>query len=115
MPDIPGTTVRDAIAKMHEFGVSQLLVLATEPPVVMGEVLGALDERQVLDSVFSGRVQLGDPVGGVAGAPLGLIGAGDSVSSARTALGAADALLVTEHGKPVAVLTRSDLLAYLSA
>ncbi|WP_210508514.1 cystathionine beta-synthase [Naasia sp. SYSU D00057] len=112
---LPGATVRDAIASMEKYGVSQLLVLATEPPVVMGEVLGALDERQLLDSVFSGRTQLGDPVGTVTGAPLGLIGAGDSVSAARTALGAADAVLVTEHGKPVGVLTRSDLLAYLSA
>jgi cystathionine beta-synthase len=112
---LPGASVRDAIGTMDRYGVSQLLVLAAEPPVVMGEVLGALDERHLLDLVFNGRAQLGDPVGGVTGAPLGLIGSGDSVSAARTALGAADALLVTEHGKPVAVLTRSDLLAYLSA
>jgi cystathionine beta-synthase len=112
---LPGTTVRDAIATMQQYGVSQLLVLANEPPVVMGEVLGALDERELLELVFSGRAQLGDPVGSVVGAPLGLIGAGDAVSAARTALGASDALLVTEGGKPVAVLTRSDLLSYLSA
>jgi cystathionine beta-synthase len=130
---LPGTTVRDAVATMQKYGVSQLLVLANEPPVVMGEVLGqllvlaneppvvmgevlgALDERELLDLVFSGRAQLGDPVGGVVGAPLGLIGEGASVSAARTALGASDALLVTEGGKPIAVLTRSDLLSYLSA
>ena len=33
---------------------------------------------------------------------------------AREALAAADALLVTEGGKPVSVLTRPDLLGYLS-
>jgi cystathionine beta-synthase len=112
---LPDTPVRDAIATMQQYGVSQLLVLATEPPVVMGEVLGALDERELLDLVFSGKAQLGDPVGHVVGTPLGLIGSGDTVSAARTGLGAADALLVTSGGKPVAVLTRSDLLSYLSA
>src|SRR3954470_23406987 len=108
---LPGATVRDAIGAMEKYGVSQLLVLANEPPVVMGEVLGAVDERHLLDLVFSERAQLGDPVGGVTGTPLGLIGAGERASAARTARGAPDALLVTEHGKPVAVLTRSDLLA----
>ncbi|BDZ45706.1 cystathionine beta-synthase [Naasia aerilata] len=112
---LPDTPVREAIATMQQYGVSQLLVLATQPPVVMGEVLGALDERELLDLVFSGKAQLGDPVGHVVGTPLALLGAGDTVSAARAALGAADAVLVTEGGKPVAVLTRSDLLSYLSA
>ncbi|WP_210480321.1 cystathionine beta-synthase [Naasia sp. SYSU D00948] len=119
VPDLvyvsPGTTVRDAIATMEKHGVAQVLVLAADPPVVMGEVLGAVDEKHLLDLVFGGRVQLDDPVGGVVGPRPGLIGAGESVAVARTALVASDALLVTEGGKPIAVLTRSDLLSFLSA
>jgi cystathionine beta-synthase len=38
----------------------------------------------------------------------------DSVEAARTALTAADALLVTSEGKPAGVITRHDLLAFLS-
>ena len=38
-----------------------------------------------------------------------------SVEEAREALAEADALLVTSDGKPVAMLTRHDLLAFLSA
>src|SRR5690606_15518459 len=41
----PTDTVRDAIDVMHEYGVSQLLVLKAEPPVVTGEVAGSLAER----------------------------------------------------------------------
>lgn len=38
----------------------------------------------------------------------------DSIASAKDALAAADALLVTSDGKPAAVVTRHDLLAFLS-
>ncbi len=53
-------------------------------------------------------------VGKFIGAPLGLIGVHESLSDARSALGKTDALLVTEDGKPVAVITRQDLLTFLS-
>jgi cystathionine beta-synthase len=38
----------------------------------------------------------------------------ESVTAAREALANADALLVIHDGKPAAVLTRQDLLTYLS-
>jgi cystathionine beta-synthase len=110
----PGDTVRHTIDKMREFEVSQMPVLTAEPPVVMGEVVGAIDEKTLVDAVFSGRAKLTDPLKEFVGAPLGLIGMHESVGNARTALSTADALLVIEDGKPVAVLTRQDLLTYLS-
>jgi cystathionine beta-synthase len=55
-----------------------------------------------------------DAVSSVVGPPLPLIGINDTVSAAREAFAGADALLVTEGGKPVAVLTRPDLLTFLS-
>ncbi len=48
------------------------------------------------------------------GERLPLIGIHASVAQAKTALADADALLVTEDGKPHTVLTRQDLLGYLS-
>ncbi len=119
LPDLvhvhPSDTVRDAIQIMTKYGVSQLPVLTAEPPVVIGEVAGAIDETALLDAVFTGRAQMNDDVGAFTGEPLGLIGANEPVSAARAALGAASALLVTDEGKPVAVLTRQDLLNFLSA
>ncbi len=118
IPDLvhvhPTDTVRDAMNIMTTYGVSQLPVLSAEPPVVMGEVIGAIDERTLLEHIFSGRAQLNDAVGGFVGAPLALIGAGESVATARDALGVSDALLVTVDGSPAGVLTRHDLLAFLS-
>lgn len=110
----PSDTVRDAIQIMTKYGVSQLPVLSAEPPVVIGEVVGAIEEKSLLEQVFSGDARMTDPVGEFIGAPLGLIGVHEAVSAARAAFGKADALLVTEDGKPVAVVTRHDLLTFLS-
>ena len=104
----------DAIAIMNEFGVSQLPVLSAEPPVVIGEVVGSLDESALLDSVFAGRVAMADSIASVTGDALPLIGVNETVGAARAALSDAGALLVTDGGKPVSVITRADLLAFLS-
>ncbi|MEF3402463.1 cystathionine beta-synthase [Agromyces sp. CCNWLW203] len=111
----PNDTVREAIDRMTETGVSQLLVLTAEPPVVLGEVLGALHEEALLDLVFSGQVKLTDKVSGVVGESLPLIGVNEPVASARSSFSSTPAMLVTDGGKALGVITRTDLLAYLSA
>ena len=110
----PSDTVRDAIQIMAEYGISQLPVLSAEPPVVMGEVVGALSEAELLEKVFAGDAQMTDSVGSVVGAALPLIGVNESFAAARAALKESDALLVSADGKPAAVITRHDLLAFLS-
>jgi cystathionine beta-synthase len=118
IPDLvhahPSDTVRDVVEIMSKYGVSQLPVLTAEPPVVIGEVVGAVDERALLEHVFGGDAAMAEAVGKFVGPPLGLIGVHESVSDAREALGKSDALLVVQDGKPVAVLTRQDLLTFLS-
>ncbi|CAN5349576.1 cystathionine beta-synthase [soil metagenome] len=118
LPDLvhvhPSDTIRDAVQILTKYDVSQVPVLTAEPPVVMGEVIGSLNEAEILEHVFSGRAQLTDSVGSFVGAPLPLIGVHEPVSAARTALADSDALLVTEDGKPLGVLTRHDLLTFLS-
>jgi cystathionine beta-synthase len=110
----PSDTVRDAIQIMAEYGISQLPVLSAEPPVVMGEVVGALSEADLLERVFAGDAQMTDSVGSVVGSALPLIGVNESFAAARAALKDSDALLVSADGKPAAVITRHDLLAFLS-
>jgi cystathionine beta-synthase len=103
------------IGIFKEFDVSQVPVLSAEPPVVMGEVVGSIDEKSLVDAVFSGRAQLTDPVAGLIGPRFALIGKHESVESAREQLRDADALMVTDDGKPAAVLTRHDLLTFLNS
>jgi cystathionine beta-synthase len=110
----PGDTVHDAIEIMREYGVSQLPVLTAEPPVVIGEVAGAVDERSLLDAVFAERAQLADPIAEHVGERLPQIGIAESIEALRAALRDHDALLVLEDAKPVGVITRTDLLTHLS-
>jgi cystathionine beta-synthase len=118
LPDLvhthPSETVRDAIGILREYGVSQMPVVGAEPPVMAGEVAGSVSERELLSAVFEGRAKLADAVSEHMSAPLPMIGAGELVSAAGKALRDWDALMVVEKGKPIGVITRYDLLGFLS-
>jgi cystathionine beta-synthase len=111
----PSDTLHDVIGIMTTYGVSQMPVLSAEPPVVIGEVVGAVEEKTLLEAVFAGGATMGDALSTVVGAPLPLIGINESVENARAALETTDALLVTDDGKPAGVVTRHDVLAFLSS
>ena len=89
-------------------------VVGAEPPVMAGEVAGSVSERELLSAVFEGRAKLADAVAEHMSPPLPLIGAGELVSTAAKSLRDCDAVMVVEEGKPVGVLTRHDLLGFLS-
>ena len=110
----PSETVRDAIGILREYGVSQMPVVGAEPPVMAGEVAGSVSERELLSAVFEGRAKLADAVAMHMSPPLPLLGAGELVSTAAQALRDADAVMVVEGGKPIGVITRHDLLGFLS-
>jgi cystathionine beta-synthase len=118
LPDLvhthPSETVRDAIGILREYGVSQMPVVGAEPPVMAGEVAGSVSERELLSAVFEGRAKLADAVSLHMSPPLPLIGAGELVRNAAKTLRECDAVMVVEEGKPVGVLTRHDLLGFLS-
>jgi cystathionine beta-synthase len=110
----PTETVRDAIEILREYGVSQMPVVTSEPPVVLGEVAGSVGERDLLAALFAGTAHLADLVGKHMRPTLPLVGAGEPVSTARHILETEDAVLVISGGKPVGVLTRADLLGFLA-
>lgn len=118
LPDLvhthPSETVRDAIGILREYEVSQMPVVGAEPPVMAGEVAGSVSERELLSAVFEGRAHLADAVDQHMSPPLPLIGAGELVSAAAEALREWDAVMVVEEGKPAGVITRHDLLGFLS-
>jgi cystathionine beta-synthase len=110
----PGETVRDVISLMDEYGVSNVPVLSQEPPVKMGEVLGSVDERSLTEKIFHGEARLTDKISEHMDAKLPLIGSLESVGTARERLQDSDTLMVTFVGSPVGILTRHDLLTYMS-
>jgi cystathionine beta-synthase len=111
----PTETVRDAIDILREYGVSQLPVVRAEPPVMVAEIVGSVNERGLLDALFDGSAALADSVERHMEPPLPLVGATEPVEEAIVALKEANAFIVLEDGRPVGVLSRQDLLGHLAS
>jgi len=110
----PDESVREVIALFREFEISQVPVVNGEMPLSAAEVAGAVSELDLLDLAFRDSSVLDMPVGDVMGPALGTVGAGETVDLAVTLLHDSPALLVLDAGRPVGLLTRSDLLAFLA-
>ena len=107
--------VRDVISTMREFEVSQVPVVRAEPPLrTSSEVAGSVAERELMSRAFSDPAVLDRPVAEVMSPPLPSVGLGEPVDVVVSALDAATAVLVLDAGHPVGILTRSDLLAFLT-
>jgi cystathionine beta-synthase len=117
LPDLvhthPNETIAEAVHILEEYAVSQMPVVRAEPPIVAAEVAGSVSDRVLLDKLFTGQALLTDPVEQHMSPPMPTVGSTEQATDAVQLLEAADAVLVQEDGKPVGVLTRQDLLAYL--
>jgi cystathionine beta-synthase len=111
----PGETVGTAIEILREYDVSQLPVMKAEPPVMAAEVVGSIVERDLLDALLAGRARPGDPLSEHMSAPLPMVGSGEPVSRAVEALEKAGAAVILIDGKPIGMLTRQDVLAFLAS
>jgi cystathionine beta-synthase len=102
------------ISSLREFDVSQLPVLSAEPPVMAAEVVGSIVEHDLLDALVTGKAAPDDEVAGLMSPPLPMVGSGEPVSVVARALGDAGAAIVLVDGKPAGVITRQDVLTFLS-
>jgi len=109
----PEETVRDTIALLEEYGVSQVPVVKAEPPLALAEVVGAISDRQLLEHALHDPDGFGRPVGSVMGPPMPTVGHSEPVEGVAARLETDSALLVLDGGHPIGILTRSDLLAFL--
>jgi cystathionine beta-synthase len=78
-------------------------------------VIGSLQDRDLLERVFRNADALHEDVAAAMQPPLATIEASASVDEIVSALtGRQNAVVVAEDGKPIGVVTRSDLLDYLA-
>jgi cystathionine beta-synthase len=110
----PNETVAEAVAILREFGVSQMPVVNAEPPVMAAEVAGAVNERDLLDALFTGTAQLADRVEAHMSPPLPALGAGEEIGTAMRRMVTADGAMVLIDGQPAGVVTRQDVLGFIA-
>jgi cystathionine beta-synthase len=110
----PTDTVRVVIEAMRDFDVSQLPVLSAEPPVMAAEVVGSIVEHDLLDALVTGKAAPDDQVLALMSPPLPVVGSGEPVSVAARHLSQAGAAVVLVDGKPAGLITRQDVLTFLS-
>jgi cystathionine beta-synthase len=109
----PDESVRQVITILREYDVSQLPVLKAEPPLAAAEVVGSVEDRELLEGAFRDPSILDRPVGAVMGPPLPTVGAGEPIELAVRRTEDRGAVVVLDAGHPVGILTRSDLLGFL--
>ena len=110
----PETPVREAVELMRERGVSQVVVAKNEPPFAVAEVSGAVSELQLMNAAFAEDSVLDKPVELVMAPPLPTIGIGQTVQTAVDLFETANALLVIDGGRPLTVISHTDVLEFLS-
>ena len=104
--------VRDAVALLHEHRVSQLPVVSAHDRATM---VGSISERGLLKHATEDPMLLEAEILEVMEPPFPAVSSHDPVREAVDLLvGEQQALLVTDDGRPVGIVTRADLLEALA-
>ena len=108
--------VGSAIDLLQRYGISQLPVVRNRPAEALTDIVGSLQERSLLDRVFRNPDALNEDVAVAMQPPLAAVDAAASIDEVFQELtGTGGAVLVGQAGRPVAIVTRSDLLEFLAA
>src|SRR5438552_10768705 len=107
--------VGEAIDVMQRYSISQLPVVRDGDVQSLADVIGSLQDRDLLDRVFKNPDALHEDVAAAMQPPLAAVESDVTLDEVFAALtGRTNALVIANNGKPVGVLTRSDLLEYLA-
>jgi cystathionine beta-synthase len=121
-PDVPELVtiashqkVGEAIDLMQRYGISQLPVVRDGELDSLADVIGSLQDRDLLDRVFKNPDSLNEDVAAAMQPPLTAVDVDEKLDEVYSTLtGNRNAVVVARGGKPVGVLTRTDLLEYLA-
>src|SRR6187200_746968 len=107
--------VGEAIELMQRYSISQLPVVRDGASESLADVVGSLQDRDLLDRVFKNPDALHEDVANAMQPPLATIDAGETLDEVfPTLTGRTNAVVVARQGRPVGVITRSDLLEFLA-
>jgi len=107
--------VGEGIDTMQRYGISQLPVVRDGECESLADVIGSLQDRALLERVFGNPDAVHEDVAAAMQPPLAAVEASATLDEVFATLsGGMNAVVVARDGKPVGVLTRSDLLDFLA-
>ncbi len=107
--------VGEAIGLLQEYGISQMPVSQDADGAALASIVGSVSEKGLLDRAFRDPAVVERTVGEVMDRPLPLVDDRSSLDEAFGLLSAgANALVATRGDRPVGVVTKLDLLEFLS-
>jgi cystathionine beta-synthase len=107
--------VGEAIDVMQRYSISQLPVVRDGEVQSLADVIGSLQDRDLLDRVFKNPDALHEDVAAAMQPPLAAVETDVTLDEVfATLTGRTNAVVIANNGRPVGVLTRSDLLEYLA-
>jgi cystathionine beta-synthase len=107
--------VGEAIDVMQRYSISQLPVIRNGEVDSITDVIGSLQDRDLLERVFRDPDALHEDVVEAMQPPLAAVDVSQSLDEVfGTLTGGTNAVVVARAARPVGVLTRSDLLEYLA-
>jgi cystathionine beta-synthase len=107
--------VSEGIDTMQRYSISQVPVTRDGDNDTLADVIGSLQDRALLERVFTNPDVLHEDVANAMQPPLAAVDGDATLDEVfATLTGGMNAVLVAREGKPVGVLTRSDLLEFLA-
>jgi cystathionine beta-synthase len=107
--------VGEAIDVMQRYSISQLPVVRDGELESLSDVVGSLQDRALLERVFRNPDALHEDVAAAMQPPLATVDCSQSLDEVfETLTSRGNAVVVARAGRPVGVLTRSDLLEFLA-
>ena len=102
-------SLRSALAILEKYDITQIPVFRG------GEVVGTLNDSEILRLALGSRAALEKPVEELMGAPLPVIGADEPVDQVARLLASRNpAVLIRENGAVIGILTRFDMLQFIA-
>jgi cystathionine beta-synthase len=107
--------VGEGIDTMQRYGISQLPVVRDGACESLADVIGSLQDRALLERVFGNPDAVHEEVAAAMQPPLAAVETSATLDDVfATLTGGGNAVVVARDGRPIGVLTRSDLLEFLA-
>lgn len=104
---LPGELVSEALSKMEEYNISQL------PVIEDNKSLGMINETEIMSKLIENPDLVNKKVSDVMGKPLPVVDEQDDIKAAIKSLKKSPAVLISEYGNIVGILTRYDVLDFV--